>query len=242
MQKNEVLGSLCSNTKVIHCRPEMASPEVHKKRASFGSFDTSSRSMKAPLRELNGVAVSSTNSSSLLSVSSAAAASSSAGGSFGGMPFRRFSGCYECKLVVDPLLGISKDPSLRGTICSCPECGEIFMKAENLELHQAVRHAIIKNGFKVAQETNGKGILTTATSGKAHDKAAGVEDGDYEKRAMLVCRVIAGRVKKNIMEGDNLEEYDSVAGAVGVYSDLDELFVFNPNAILPCFVVIYRGF
>ncbi|MBA0865740.1 hypothetical protein Goshw_015016 [Gossypium schwendimanii] len=339
-------GSLCSNTKVIHCRPEMASPEVHKKRASFGSFDTSSRSMKAPLRELNGVAVSSTNSSSLLSVSSAAPASSSAGGSFGGMPFRRFSGCYECKLVVDPLLGISKDPSLRGTICSCPECGEIFMKAENLELHQAVRHAvselgpedtskniveiifksswlkkqtpicqidrilkvqntpktiskfeeyrdsikskatkkhprciadgnellrfhcttfacslglsgstnlcntipkcnvcsIIKNGFKVAQETNGKGILTTATSGKAHDKAAGVEDGDYEKRAMLVCRVIAGRVKKNIMEGDNMEEYDSVAGAVGVYSDLDELFVFNPNAILPCFVVIYRGF
>lgn len=57
---------------------------------------------------------------------------------------------------------------------------------------------------------------------------------------MLVCRVIAGRVKKN-MEG-NMEEYDSVAGAVGVYSNLDELYVSNPKAILPCFVVIYGGF
>ena len=41
-----------------------------------------------------------------------------------------------------------------------------------------------------------------------------------------------------------MEEYDSVAvaGAVGAYSNLDELLVFNPKAILPCFVVIYRGF
>ncbi|GMI82898.1 hypothetical protein like AT1G75710 [Hibiscus trionum] len=339
-KKMRCSGSICSNTKVIH-RPEIASPEVHKKRASFAS----TRSMKAPLRELNGVPASSTNSS--LFLSSAAPPASSVGGSFGGMPFRRFSGCYECKMVVDPLLGISKDPSLRGTICSCPECGEIFMKPESLELHQVVRHAvselgpedtskniveiifqsswlkkqtpicqidrilkvqntpktisgfeeyrdsikskatklpkkhprciadgnellrfhctsfacslglsgstnlcnaipkcnvcsIIKNGFKVAQETNGKGILTTATSGKAHDKATGVEDGDCEKRAMLVCRVIAGKVKKN-MDG-NMEDYDSVAGDVGVYSDSDELFVFNPKAILPCFVVIYRGF
>ena len=130
-------GSLCSNTKVMY-RPETASPEVHKKKASLGSSnnDTSSRSMKAPLHELNGV-VSSTNSS--LSVSSASA--SSAGGSFRGMPFRRFSGCYECRMVIDPVLGIARDPSLRGSICSCPKCGEIFTKAENLERHQAVRHA-----------------------------------------------------------------------------------------------------
>lgn len=96
---------------------------------------------------------------------------------------------------------------------------------------------IIKNGFKVAGD---KGILTTAASGKAHDKAEiTTQDEGNCKRAMLVCRVIAGRVKKN-MEGMIMEDYDSVAGAVGVYSNLDELFVFNPKAILPCFVVIYR--
>ena len=97
--------------------------------------------------------------------------------------------------------------------------------------------SIIKNGFKVA----GDGILTTATSGKAHDSVVDAGGGGGgEARAMLVCRVIAGRVKKSLEGG--LEEYDSVAGEVGVYSNLDELYVFNPRAILPCFVVIYRGF
>lgn len=254
-------------------------------------------------------------------------------------------------MVVDPVLGIARDHSLRGSICACPECGEICMKAENLELHRAVRHAvselssedtskniveiifqsswlkkqasickidrilkvhntqrtiskfedyrdsikakatklpkkqprciadgnellrfhcttfacslglngssnlcnsvphcnvcsIIKNGFKesTTRDDNGHGILTTATSGKAHDKATISEDGngDSEKRAMLVCRVIAGRVKKS-MEG-NAEDYDSVATGMEVYSNLDELYVSNPRAILPCFVVIYRGF
>ena len=58
---------------------------------------------------------------------------------------------------------------------------------------------------------------------------------------MLVCRVIAGRVKKK-QDLDAVDEFDSVAGLSGVYSNLDELFVFNPKAILPCFVVVYGGF
>ncbi|XP_059630810.1 uncharacterized protein LOC132273768 [Cornus florida] len=357
-KKMKCSGSLCSNTKVMH-RPEPTqSNEDHpKKRASMGSStsssnniminDGSSRSMKAPLTELvnNGAAVVSSNSSShSLSVF---CTSPSIAGSFRGMPFRRLSGCYECRMVVDPVLGISRDPSLRAI--SCPQCGEIFMKPENLELHQAIRHAvselgpedtskniveiifqsswlkkqspvckidrilkvhnttktiskfeeyrdaikakatnlpkkhprciadgnellrfhcttfmcslglngssnlcnsipncsvcsIIKNGFKVAGGVTGgvagKGILTTATSGKAHD-SAGVAS-EEEKRAMLVCRVVAGRVKKSLEGG--VEEYDSVAGAAGVYSNLDELYVLNPRAILPCFVVVYRDF
>ncbi|CAL8997210.1 unnamed protein product [Prunus brigantina] len=351
-KKMRCSGSLCNNTKIMH-RPEIGSPEVHKKRASMGSSnsnETSSRSMKAPLHELNGVV--STSSSSLSAVSTNN--SSVGAGSFRAMPFRRFSGCYECRMVVDPVLGFARDPSLRGSICSCPECGEIFMKAENLELHQAVRHAvselgpedtskniveiifqsswlkkqtpickidrilkvhntqktiskfeeyresikakatklpkkhprciadgnellrfhsttfvcslglngsstlcnsiphcnicsIIKNGFnKFSGDLIEDGILTTATSGRAHDKAV-VAAEDSGKRAMLVCRVIAGRVKKNMEDSigigpTGMEEYDSVAGAVGVYSNLDELYVFNPKAILPCFVVIYGGF
>ncbi|XP_019082293.1 uncharacterized protein LOC100252363, partial [Vitis vinifera] len=139
-KKMKCSGSLRSNSKVMP-RPEMSSPEDHKKRTSMASSnnDGSSRSMKAPLSELNGV-VSSTSSS--LSASS----NSSFGGSFKGMPLRRLSGCYECRMVVDPVLGITRDPSLRTTICSCPDCGEIFMKAEILELHQAVRHAVSEPG------------------------------------------------------------------------------------------------
>ena len=88
----------------------------------------------------------------------------------------------------------------------------------------------------------GKGILTTATSGKAHDSSRMSLPDDNEKRAMLVCRVIAGRVKKSATQlegGVCTEEFDSVAGVGGVYSNLDELYVSNPKAILPCFVVIY---
>lgn len=337
-KKMKCSGSLCNNTKITE-KSDTATPDIHKKRLSLSGCnnnnnDASSRSMKAPLNEINGPV---SASSSSLSASS----TSSGGGSFRSMPFRRLSGCYECRMVVDPVLGFTRDPSLRSSICSCPDCGEI-MKAESLEHHQAVKHAvselgpedtskniveiifhsswlkkqspvckidrilkvhntqktiskfeeyrdsikakatklskkhprciadgnellrfhctsfacslglngssnlchstpqchvcsIIKHGFKV---TGGTGILTTATSGRAHDKAC--VDESEDKRAMLVCRVIAGRVKKNAEGG--MEEYDSVAGAVGAYSNLDELFVFNPRAILPCFVVIYRGF
>lgn len=80
--------------------------------------------------------------------------------------------------------------------------------------------------------------MTTATSGKAHDSADVAPE--IERRAMLVCRVIAGRVKKS-PEGSS-EDYDSIAGAAGVYANFEELYVFNPKAILPCFVVIYGGF
>ena len=93
---------------------------------------------------------------------------------------------------------------------------------------------IIRNGVKTDGVT---GICTTATSGKAHDNVQ--LSSEDEKRAMLVCRVIAGRVKKI---NDSAEEFDSVAGNAGIYSNLDELSVFNPRAILPCFVVIYGGF
>ncbi|KAL0438049.1 UNVERIFIED_CONTAM: hypothetical protein Slati_2287900 [Sesamum latifolium] len=331
-KKMKCSGSLCSNTKVMQ-KPELSSsPEEQKKRALISSTtesDASSRSIKTAttLSDLNGGAVVSNSSSSSSSSFTVPSASPSISGSFRNMPFRKLSGCYECRMVVDPVLGMTRDPSLRTTVCSCPECGEIFMKPENLELHQAVRHAVSELGpedtskniveiifqsswlkkqapvckidrilkvqntpktiskFEEYRDTiKAKAtrlpkkhppmprrwqrtpqvplhhldvltrpkwliqlvqlrsklhrILTTATSGKAHDSCSvALDDG---KRAMLVCRVIAGRVKKN-PEG-NMEDYDSVAGAAGVYSNLDELYVFNPKAILPCFVVIYRGF
>lgn len=94
--------------------------------------------------------------------------------------------------------------------------------------------SILKDGFKV--DVSGR-IKTMATSGRAHDTAdVGSEN---EKRAMLVCRVIAGRIKRG---RDFAEEYDSVCGPTGLYSKVDKLFVFNPKAILPCFLVIYRIF
>lgn len=69
-----------------------------------------------------------------------------------------------------------------------------------------------------------------ATSGRAHDAAHFAKE--EERIAMLVCRVIAGRVRSQ----DCGEDYDSISGC----SNLDELVVFSSKAILPCFVVIYQ--
>lgn len=64
-----------------------------------------------------------------------------------------------------------------------------------------------------------------------------------------MCRVVAGRVRRAADDSAAAEEdcvvspglYDSVAGHAGIYSNLEELLVFNPKAILPCFVVIYKA-
>ncbi|TKV99490.1 hypothetical protein SEVIR_8G048000v4 [Setaria viridis] len=333
-------------------------------RDRSGGRSASSRSLRAPDVDVDAVyaasaaAVSATSSfnseataatsSSATTVTSASSPLSSAlsspvssfGSSFRGMPIRKLSGCYECHSVFDPRSFAAAFP--------CTDCGEVFGKAESLELHKATRHAvsdlgpedtsrniveiifqsswlrkqapvckidrilkvqnsdrtvkrfeqykesikerasgeegkknarcvadgnellrfhcttftcslgagggtalcqapatqcklcaIIRDGFRV--DGDGR-IATMATSGRAHDMAQGISDG--EKKAMLVCRVVAGRVKK-ASDTKPSEDYDcdSVSpSSEGVYSDLDELFVFNRRAILPCFVVIYSGY
>ncbi|KAI4306630.1 hypothetical protein L6164_029891 [Bauhinia variegata] len=103
---------------------------------------------------------------------------------------------------------------------------------------------IIKSGFSPKLD----GISTLSTSWRAH--VAIPEDIEEEfkfmnvKRAMLVCRVISGRIGCDSDEVDKEDGgYDSVLarGASGVYTRLDEeeLLVFNPRAVLPCFVIVY---
>ncbi|KAJ4967505.1 hypothetical protein NE237_019354 [Protea cynaroides] len=123
-------------------------------------------------------------------------------------------------------LGARGSSSLCGSVPGCGVC------------------TIIRHGFP-GKAHDGKGVRTTASSGRAHDSLDICSEG---RRAMLVCRVIAGRVKSTADDAPPEEEcvsatgtYDSVAGIAGAYSNLEELFVFNPRAILPCFVVIYKS-
>lgn len=123
---------------------------------------------------------------------------------------------------------------------------------------------IIRHGFARAHHEPGKGVRTTASSGRAHDccpRASGHEpDGGLGRRAMLVCRVIAGRVRPmgdpaappppEETGSSSSAAFDSTATVQHGYSEgaaaggacpsLEELFVSTPRAILPCFVVIYR--
>ncbi|KAK9698744.1 hypothetical protein RND81_08G128100 [Saponaria officinalis] len=74
-------------------------------------------------------------------------------------------------------------------------------------------------------------VVTYSGSGVAHERAGGGKG----RRAMAVCRVIAGRVLKRVdpVVGKT-GEFDSVSGENG------ELLVYDSRAILPCFLIIYR--
>lgn len=68
-------------------------------------------------------------------------------------------------------------------------------------------------------------VCTFSSSGEAHASGG----GGGGRRAMLICRVIAGQVANRIGFGS-----DSVAGRDG------ELYVFDTRAVLPCFLIIFR--
>ncbi|KAJ3671428.1 hypothetical protein LUZ60_007507 [Juncus effusus] len=130
---------------------------------------------------------------------------------------RFYGSTFSCKLGFDGMTNLCKSTH------KCEICG------------------IIKDGFRVDLE--GK-ISTFATSSGAHDVACddvarGLRVSEGEKKAMLVCRVISGKVQRTF-DGESLDdECDSVSSSEG---NLDELVVFNPTAILPCFVVVYSGY
>ncbi|KAK7305372.1 hypothetical protein VNO77_43277 [Canavalia gladiata] len=103
---------------------------------------------------------------------------------------------------------------------------------------------IIKSGFSPKLD----GISTLSTSWRAHVSIPDDVEREFRfmnvKRAMLVCRVIAGRIGSDSDEVDKEDGgFDSLMarGESGVYTRLDEeeLLVFNPRAVLPCFVIVY---
>jgi hypothetical protein len=106
--------------------------------------------------------------------------------------------------------------------------------------------AAIRHGFAPWAGAHPLGVRTTASSGRAHDVSGAATASAPGWRAMLVCRVIAGQVRRDDGGAGEQEAapFDSVAGEVdaasSAYGTLEELFVANPRAILPCFVVIYR--
>ncbi|XP_059660848.1 uncharacterized protein LOC132307177 [Cornus florida] len=103
---------------------------------------------------------------------------------------------------------------------------------------------IIKSGFSPKMD----GISTLSTSWRAHVAIPEEIEEEFEymhvKRATLVCRVIAGRIgcDQHAVEKED-PGFDSVAGRGGGvhtrWDEEEELLVFNPRAVLPCFVIVY---
>ncbi|XP_051137431.1 uncharacterized protein LOC127255755 [Andrographis paniculata] len=71
------------------------------------------------------------------------------------------------------------------------------------------------------QSGKGAGVCTYSGSGVAHDKAG----GGCGRRAMLVCRVIAGG-----------------GSGTGTTGEEEDVYVFDTRALLPCFLIIYNKF
>ncbi|KAL3625382.1 hypothetical protein CASFOL_030836 [Castilleja foliolosa] len=104
-------------------------------------------------------------------------------------------------------------------------CGQLYCSA----------CGIIRSGFSEKMD----GVSTMPTSWGAHRVIS--EDLEEEfsfmhvKRALLVCRVVAGRVgcESGVVDKED-PGYDSLVGG-----EEDELVVYNPRAVLPCFVIVY---
>ncbi|RDY05315.1 hypothetical protein CR513_10862, partial [Mucuna pruriens] len=102
---------------------------------------------------------------------------------------------------------------------------------------------ILRHGFSTNKEFQGAlGVYTTSSSGKAFDSIVTSHERPFPRKSVIVCRVIAGRIYSPLEEiEDKVDlEFDSLAEKMNGYSDVKELYVLNPRALLPCFVVIYK--
>lgn len=102
---------------------------------------------------------------------------------------------------------------------------------------------ILRHGFSTNTEFQGAlGVYTTSTSGKALDSIRPSIERPFPRKSVIVCRVIAGiafsplgEIQEQVDSG-----FDSLAEKISGHSDIEELYVLNPKALLPCFVVIYK--
>ncbi|KAI9197729.1 hypothetical protein LWI28_003280 [Acer negundo] len=91
---------------------------------------------------------------------------------------------------------------------------------------------ILRYGFSVQNESIG--VFTTSTSETAIAYIDELNEiiNQSVRCALIVCRVIAGRIRRS--SGG----FDSLVGKVDRHYNIEELYSLNPKALLPCFVVI----
>jgi len=104
---------------------------------------------------------------------------------------------------------------------------------------------ILRHGFSSNREFKGAlGVYTTSTSGKAFESISILTSHErpFSRKSIIVCRVIAGRIYSPLegIEERGDSEFDSLAETINGHSDVEELYVLNPRALLPCFVVICK--
>ncbi|XP_074294171.1 uncharacterized protein LOC141621974 [Silene latifolia] len=84
--------------------------------------------------------------------------------------------------------------------------------------------------------TEKPGMQLNINSEALRESIKGQSRGKKSKRAVIICRIIAGRIR-SVNDRRSDDEYDSIVKK-GFYLNSQNLIVSNPNAVLPCFVVI----
>lgn len=106
---------------------------------------------------------------------------------------------------------------------------------------------ILRHGFSTKKHLHGRvATFVSSTSQRALECTENYQHGHSLRKALLVCRVVAGRVHRPLEK--LVEEeiigfgFDSLAWNKGSNWITEELYVLNPRALLPCFVVIYKQY
>ncbi|CAI9784104.1 unnamed protein product [Fraxinus pennsylvanica] len=115
-----------------------------------------------------------------------------------------------------------------GTTMSC--CGSKRKQVSELCKDPTCRVCrVIQSGFNTSYNKK-NGIQLNMDSGEMSENKTVITKGKNVKRAVIVCRTIAGEVI------EHEEVYDSVG--TGPYSKSEYLILQNPSAVLPCFIVV----
>ena len=117
-------------------------------------------------------------------------------------------------------------------LCSSAQCGICGISKHGFDASR-IRSCIEFQRF-------GHGFYLAPNSSKCHDYTHGTD----VYRAMLLCEVCPGRKYKCKNQNTTLrappEGYDSVYGITGGELNYEEITLFNSNAILPKYIIMYR--
>ena len=90
----------------------------------------------------------------------------------------------------------------------------------------------------------GHGFYLAPNSSKCHDYTQGASQGAYGCRAMLLCDVCPGRKYLLKTNSEQLtgppRGFDSVYGQAGGKLNYPEIVVYNPDAVMPRYIIVYR--
>lgn len=118
------------------------------------------------------------------------------------------------------------------TLCNDGNCGICGISCAGLD-----RQCIGKN---IDFQRYGKGFYLAPNSSKCHDYT----EGAFGVRAMLLCDVIPGQ--KYELQSNSQQRsapppgYDSVYGEVGPKLNYPEIVVYEPRAVMPRYIIVYK--